>query len=214
MILQMEKAIPAPADDVASRIARRSLAARDTAYADEVRRLLEAGRQVMRERGTAARPRVADIVAAARLSNDAFYRHFPSKDALVAAILEDGMDQLTGYLTHQMGKEPTPEGKVRRWVEGVLAQAVEEEVAATTRAVFWNSEGIPDRPSRVSARAPLAALVEEPFALLGSQDPVLDATLAAHVLVGRLSDHLYTGSRPTPDEADHLATFLLRGTAP
>ncbi len=31
----------------------------------------------------ASRPRVADIVAAAGLSNDAFYRHFPSKDALL-----------------------------------------------------------------------------------------------------------------------------------
>ena len=41
-------------------------------------------------RGTTSRPRVADIVAEAGLSNDAFYRHFASKDALVAALVEDG----------------------------------------------------------------------------------------------------------------------------
>lgn len=214
MILEMESAIPNSQDDVATRIARKTLAPRDAAYAEEVRRLLEAGRVVMRERGTAARPRVADIVAAAGLSNDAFYRHFQTKDALVAAILEDGMQQLTSYLTHQIGKEPTPAGKVRRWVEGVLAQAVEEEVAATTRAVFWNAESITDRPSRTSARAPLAALVTAPLAGLGSLDPELDAALAAHAVVGRLSDHLDAGTRPSPTEIDHLTAFVLRAVPP
>lgn len=43
-----------------------------------------------------ARP-FADIVAAAGLSNDTFYRHVSSKDALVAAILEDGAERLCGY---------------------------------------------------------------------------------------------------------------------
>lgn len=209
MILEVEKATPSSQNDVASRIARRTLAARDAAYADEVRRLLEAGRQAMRECGTSARPRVADIVAAAGLSNDAFYRHFRSKDALVAAILEDGMEQLTSYLVHQMGKEPTPERQVRRWVEGILAQAVEEDVAATTRAVFWNSQSITERPSLASANAPLARLVEEPFTTLGSPDPALDAGLVAHAVVGRLSDHLWAGSRPSRREIDHLVDFVL-----
>ncbi len=76
------------------------------------------GRELMARCGTTSRPRVADIVAAAGLSNDAFYRHFSSKDALVAAILEDGTERLTSYLAHQMAKEPTPERQVRRWVDG------------------------------------------------------------------------------------------------
>ena len=88
----------------------------------------------MRRCGTTSRPRVADIVAAAGLSNDAFYRHFPSKDALVAALVDDGALRLRSYLDHQMAKEPAPETKVRRWVEGVMSQA-EGEVAATTLAV-------------------------------------------------------------------------------
>ena len=63
--------------------------------------------------GTTSRPRVADIVEAAGLSNDAFYRHFPSKDALVAAILDDGAERLQGYLDHQMAKARGPEAQVR-----------------------------------------------------------------------------------------------------
>src|SRR5262245_61862471 len=108
--------------DVAERIAQQSMAKRGANYADEVRRLLDAGLEVMRRCGTTSRPRVSDIVAAAGCSNDAFYRHFPSKDALVVAILEDGAQRLRSYLSHQMAKEAAPERQVRRWVEGVLAQ--------------------------------------------------------------------------------------------
>src|SRR5207249_507351 len=117
MILTLQNAI-GDRSEVAERIARDTMARRGPDYASEVRRLLDAGLDVMRACGTASRPRVSDIVAAAGLSNDAFYRHFASKDALVAAILEDGAERLTGYLTHQLAKEATPEGKVRRWVEG------------------------------------------------------------------------------------------------
>ena len=78
-----------PADDLAYRIAQRTLAKRGDNYANEVRSLLDAAVVVMKKSGTASRARVADIVAESGLSNDAFYRHFRSKDALVAAILED-----------------------------------------------------------------------------------------------------------------------------
>ena len=88
-----------------------------------------------------------------------------------------------------MAKEPTPEGKVRRWVEGVLAQAADEDIAATTLAVLWNGGSVGDgtavRPHRRPAR-PLATLLHEPFAELGSADPELDASLAAHAVVGTL----------------------------
>src|SRR5829696_1301967 len=121
--------LPSEMNSIAARIAGRRLTARESEYAGEVRRLLDAGLAVMRRCGTTSRPRVADVVAAAGLSNEAFYRHFRSKDALVGAILDDGLDRLAGYLAHQMGKEATPAGAVRRWVGGVLAQAADEEVA-------------------------------------------------------------------------------------
>jgi AcrR family transcriptional regulator len=197
-------------DDLAARIARRTLARRGADYAGEVRRLLDAALDVMRKCGTTSRPRVADIVAAAGLSNDAFYRHFPSKDALVAAILEDGAMRLRSYLTHQMAKESTPEGQVRRWVEGVLAQAADEEIAATTRAVLWNGDSLGDGPTdRPSTSRLLAPLLHEPFAALGSADPALDASLAAHATVGLMSDYLWRRVRPTAGEISRVTAFCL-----
>src|SRR2546421_328160 len=131
-VLMSQNAI-ADRADLADRIAHQTMARRGPDYASEVRRLLDAGLDVMRACGTASRPRVSDIVTAAGLSNDAFYRHFASKDAPVAAILEDGRERLTGYLIHKLAKEATPEGKERRWVEGILSQATDDDIASATR---------------------------------------------------------------------------------
>ncbi|HMJ76150.1 MAG TPA: TetR/AcrR family transcriptional regulator [Iamia sp.] len=176
--------------------------------ADEVRRLLDAGREVMRRCGTEERPRVIDIVAAAGLSNDAFYRHFASKDALVAAILDDGTERLVSYLAHQMGKAADPEGAVRRWVEGLLSQARDDAVAATTLAVWWNAGSV-GGPDRLSASTPLGALLQPPLAALGHPRPALHAALAAHAVVGVLADHLWARTSPTPGEIDAVAAFCL-----
>lgn len=175
-----------------------------------MRRLLDGALEVMRRCGTTSRPRVADIVAEAGLSNEAFYRHFPSKDALVSAILEDGAQRLGGYLAHQMAKEDSLQGQVRRWVEGVMAQA-DVDIAATTLAVLWNG-GSADggqASGRHFASAPLAELLHAPFAALGSAQPELDAALAAHAALGRLSDCLWQQVTPTPAEVAHVTAFCL-----
>jgi AcrR family transcriptional regulator len=193
--------------DLAVAIAQRRLAKREADYASEVRRLLDAGLEVMRRCGTTSRPRVADIVAEAGLSNDAFYRHFPSKEALVAAIIDDGSARLTSYLTHQMAKAETPREQVRVWVDGVMSQAADDEIAASTLAVMWNGAAVGTQPSTT---APLAKLLEAPFAALGSSAPDADAALAAHAAVGVLSDFLWSQRRPKRAQIDRVTDFCLR----
>ncbi len=149
---------------------------------------------------------MADIVAAAGLSNEAFYRHFPSKDALVAAVLEDGTERLASYLGHQMGKEDGPEGQVRRWVEGVLSQT-RGEVAATTLAVIWNGGSVGGGIH--SASVPLGALLHEPFAALGSEDPEMDASLVANAALGKVSEYLWAEKTPTRRDVDYIVDFCL-----
>ncbi len=197
-------------NDVASRIARETLVKRGPDYTGEVRRLLDAGRAVMRRCGTGARPRVADIVAEAGLSNDAFYRHFASKDALVAAILDDGTERLVSYLAHQMTKAESAEGRVRRWVEGVLAQASDAESAHTTLAVLWNAGDLGSRSSPYASTAVrLATLLPEHLGELGCRDPEVDAVLVAHAVVGTLTDLLWQHRRPATRDVDHLVGFVL-----
>ena len=209
----MKNAIPpnvvadVAAPDLAATIAQRRLAKREADYTSEVRRLLDAGLEVMRRCGTKTRPRVADIVAAAGLSNDAFYRHFRSKEALVAAIIEDGSTRLESYLSHHMAKAKTPRDQVRAWVDGVMSQAADDDVAASTLAVMWNGAAVSSRPSTTT---PLARLLEAPYAAGGSSDPEADAALAAHAVVGVLSDFLWSQVRPTRKQIAHVTEFCLR----
>jgi len=196
---------------IEERIAQGALAKRSATYASEVRRLLDAGLELMRAGGTTSRPRVSDIVATAGLSNDAFYRHFSSKDALVVAIIEDGAERLRSYLAHQMAKAASAEDEIRRWVEGVLAQAADPGIATVTRAVLWNAGGFADglASGHPSFNTPLAALLREPYAALGSDDADLDAALAAHATIGTLSDHLAHDARPSPQQIQRVVEFCL-----
>ena len=199
---------------MADKIVRRSLAKRENEHSAEVRRLLDAALELMGSGGTSTKPRVADIVAASGLSNDAFYRYFKSKEDLVAAILEDGAERLRSYLGHQMDKSTAPEGQVRQWVKGVLAQA-NLDIAATTLAVLWNGStaGGGLAAGRHFASAPLALLLSEPFAALGSDAPELDAALAAHATLGMLSDYLWRHEVPTRSDVHRITAFCLRAVA-
>lgn len=197
-------------EDVLGRVVQRALAQRGMTYEEEVRRLLDAGLEVMIHCGTSTSPRVSDIVAAAGLSNDAFYRYFPSKGALVAALLERGTEQLGSYLAHQMDKESTPEGRIRRWVEGVLIQA-KDDVAATTRAVMWNAptagSGAPY--GRHFASEVLAALVQPEFAALGGAAPEQTARLVTYAMLGALAEHVWAETTPSAAELEQLNAFCL-----
>ncbi len=206
----MPNATSDEANAIPGRIAQQTLAARNARYTDEVRRLLDAALELMRRCGTTSKPRVVDIVAAAGLSNDAFYRHFASKDALVATILEDGSERLRSYLEHQMAKEGQPAVKVARWVEGVLSQA-DDDIATTTLAVLFNGGSVGAGPAsgRHFASAPLSTLLVEPFVALGSTTPELDASLVAHATFGKLSDSLWQRACPTRAEIDDIIAFCL-----
>jgi AcrR family transcriptional regulator len=144
-------------------------------YADEVQRLIDAGYTVMRRTGT-LEPRVTDIVREARLSNQAFYRHFRGKDELLVAILDDGRRQLVTYLEHRITRAPTGEARVRAWVEGVIEQARNATAAENTRPFAINSARLADRfPDEVArSRELLVRPLREAVSEIGG-DPGRDA---------------------------------------
>ncbi len=158
-------------------------------------------------------PRVSDIVASAGLSNNAFYRHFRSKDDLVLAILDDGRRTMLGYLEHVMAAEPTGVGKVRSWIEGMMAQAVDPGAAAATRAVHLNAArvdgGIGAKGRR--AEADLRALLEGALRDTASDDPPRDAYVIFHAVVACMTDFLGRRVVPSSDDVAHLAAFCVAG---
>lgn len=203
---------------LADRTVERALAVRHSAYADEVRRLIEAGVAVMR-RGQSTNPRVSEIVAEAGLSNQAFYRHFRSKDELLLAILDDGLRQLVSYLEHQMAKETSGLAQVRRWTEGILAQAVDPGAAEATRGVMLNAtrlgELFPEEFRRTEelieapVRAAIEAAVEQ--GELETADPDRDARAAYRLVMGTMQSDLTNGRRPSEADVDHVVAFVIGG---
>ncbi|MEX1008723.1 MAG: TetR/AcrR family transcriptional regulator [Acidimicrobiia bacterium] len=187
-------------------------AAEQAASTRERRLLMQAAIDVMCEQPDKS-PRVSDIVGRAGLSNNAFYRHFRGKDDLVLAILDDGRRTLLGYLDHLMGGEATGQSKVRRWIEGMMAQAVDHDAAARTRAVHVNAArvdgGVGDKGRR--AEADLRALLQTALRQAGSADPALDAYVIWQAVVGSMTDFLVRQVEPSVEDIGHLASFCVAG---
>ncbi len=119
--------------------------------------------------------------------------------------MEAGNHRLVGYLRHQMDKEPDPAAKFRRWVEGIMAQAADPDVAHSTRAVVWNGGHVGDRsrPEAAARYATLTELILGPISGLGSSDPDRDGAfdhLRRHGLDARIPvavrDAEFRGYRP------------------
>lgn len=193
---------------VAARTARRALAARESAYVDEVQRLLDAGLELMVELDDERAPRVAEIVERAGLSNQAFYRHFAGKDELIAAVVEAGVRRLESYLRHQLEKVDDPELKVRVWIAGVAAQARRRVIARQTRAAMRNLRQLPIEVRQMVSSPATDNLLADALRDAGSPDPDRDATAIWLVAFGRLEQFLWQ-SPPSDEDVEHLVEFCL-----
>ncbi len=220
MILKMESAV-ADLDDrpLAQRSVERALAGRRSAYTDEVDRLIRAGLAVMQRAGT-TNPRVSEIVTEAGLSNQAFYRHFRSKDELLLAISDDGLRQLVGYLEHQMAKEQSGLARARRWVEGILAQAARPAAADATRPVVLNRERLmaafPEdcRRSEERIKLPLRQAIvwaAEQGEIAAGADTERDVEAVYRLAMGTMQAWLTARHSPDPDDIAHLVGFAMAG---
>jgi len=223
MILDMQNEVlsAGPAgDSLAQRSVERALEGRRVAYADEVRRLVEASFRIVAETGQ-LEPRVSEIVRAAGLSNHAFYKHFRSKSELMVAVLDDGIRQLSGYLQHRMEGVDSPEQRVRRWLEGLCEQALNPEAAAATRPFALSrahlAELFPEEVAESERR--LTALLREQIEAaveageLPQADPVRDAELLYDLAMGWLQRKLAQPRPPHRVEAESLVEFALNGLA-
>jgi AcrR family transcriptional regulator len=191
-------------------VAARTLQERAEAYAEEVRRLVDAAYAVMRRTGSVD-PRVADIVQTAGLSNQAFYRHFRGKDELLLAVLEDGQRRLVGTLERRMARATPGAGQVRAWIEGLLEQARNPEAAANTRPFALNSarltERYPDATGTQRDRV-VAPLRDAVAAAGGDRDRDADAIYA--LTMGLTEDAIARAEPPTAKDVAHTVTFALR----
>jgi len=201
----MQNAVP-----VEALIAERSLAERRDAYAAEARRFIDAALTVMRRTG-AIDPSVRDVVREAGLSNQAFYRHFESKDALLLAVLADGQHRLVSYVEHRISRIDDPPQQVRRWIEAVIEQARNPQAAAATRPFAANQSRLADLfPDEVAAsRDELVNTLRPAVGALGGNK--YDALFVHDLTMARMNDALLHGRTPERKEISRLVAFCLAG---
>ncbi|UMB69937.1 TetR/AcrR family transcriptional regulator [Mycobacterium paraterrae] len=189
----------------------RALDDRQREATEEVERILAAAVRVM-ERVAPEPPRVSDIVTEAGSSNKAFYRYFAGKDDVILAVMERGVAIVVSYLQHQMAKEHTPAGKVRRWIEGALAQVADPHLISMSRAAAGQVSATADwRAADDAIMRPMRDLLTEPIAGLGSTDVDRDTDAVFVCTVSAMRRYLDSSQRPRPADVDHLVGFCLRG---
>lgn len=207
---------------IAERSVERALAGRYATYTEEVNRLINACLAVIERTGNFD-PRVGDILAEAGLSNQAFYRHFQSKEELLLAVLDRGSRELTAYLVKRMAAQADPKAKIRAWIRGFAVQAIRPKAAAATRPFMFPSARLYERfPQEVP-------MVERQFLdLLEAQlkdaiavgqvrsdvDPAADAVFIYDLVKNWMERQLRENPMPSESElsarADTLEHFLMK----
>jgi AcrR family transcriptional regulator len=209
-------------DTLARRAVDRSVADRQSEYAREMRRILDATYQVIERTGNVD-PSLRDVLRQTGLSTQAFYRYFQSKDELLLLLLDDGRRRLLSYLEHQMHKEATSDGAVAAWVRGVLAQAADPTAASRTRPFLANqdrlAEAFPEE-QRASVDLLIDQLARALEGINGNgagrksrrAEIRHNAEAIYYMVFGVLHHHLVDGTVPSAGEINHLVGFVLRGT--
>jgi AcrR family transcriptional regulator len=101
---------------------------------DVRRAIVDAASRSVREQGVRGLS-VAAVLERAQLSTRAFYRHFDSKDQLVAAVFLEMTRSEVGRLRAKMAQATDPVEAVAAWIDGRLDIAFDEDIKAELRQV-------------------------------------------------------------------------------
>ncbi|MCF8587326.1 TetR/AcrR family transcriptional regulator [Gordonia liuliyuniae] len=186
----------------AAEAVQRSLSRRQATAETEVARLIAAGRELF---GAGVNPRVADIVTAAEVSIEAFYRYFGSKAEFVAAISEDGIRRVSTYVGHKAASADSPGRRLHAAVTALMSQAATPELASASRNILGSRHEV---AISLSFRTEIAEILAPILTDLGSTDVLRDSRLAATTLIGAVEDQVWNATLPTDDDIGHLVGFL------
>jgi AcrR family transcriptional regulator len=160
-------------------------------------RLLSAARETFRSAGLDVP--IEEVARHAGVGTTTFYRHFPTKDDLLAALLDD-LAQGAGDVAARCLEEPDPwEGFARAFQQGCVLSS---EDLALFDAVGRASAELGER-ARAATAATIGELVRRAQAAGAMRDDVSVDDVAAYM---RMLD-----SASTPDIRTRYADVLLRG---
>jgi AcrR family transcriptional regulator len=180
--------------------------------------ILAAASESLREQGIRGLS-VAAVLDRAQLSTRAFYRHFESRDQLVAAVFLDMAHAETRRLRKRMAKTADPVEAVATWVDARLDLAFDEGIKSDLRhlsleaqsAIFASPELI--QPAYTAMLEPLAEQLQRGLAqgVFTDVDPLTEAQSIQGVVWASTERQWATGDLGRAAVREHVLRFCLRG---
>jgi AcrR family transcriptional regulator len=158
------------------------------------------------------------------LGTRAFYRHFDSKDELVAAVFLDSARAETRRLRRRMDTAATEIAAVVAWIDARLDLAFDDDIRSDLRRLSLEAQaqslGSPSlvQPAYAEMLEPLSEALQRGLqrGVFRGADPVTDAQFIHGVVWAAIDRHWTTADGARGDIRERILGFCLRalGVAP
>jgi AcrR family transcriptional regulator len=185
----------------------------------DVRRVIvSAAAATVREQGVRGLS-VAAVLDRAELSTRAFYRHFESKDQVVAAVFLEMAQAEKRRLQRKMARAASPVEAVAAWIDGRLDLAFDENIKSDLRRLSLEAQSqmfaAPElvQPAFEEMLKPLIEQLErgQTSGVFHDVDPVAEAQSIQGVVWASTERHWTAGDYARTDVRVRIVRFCLRG---
>jgi AcrR family transcriptional regulator len=182
------------------------------------REILAAASTILRQQGVRGLS-IAAVLERAALSTRAFYRHFGSKDELVAAIFLEAARVEQRRLRRRMAAAATEIEAVAAWIDGRLDLAFDDDTRSDLRRLSleaqsqtFASPGLV-QPAYAEMLKPLSEVLQRGLqrGVFHDIDPVTDAEFIHDVVWAAIDRQWRAGDCDRNDVRERAVRFCLRG---
>jgi AcrR family transcriptional regulator len=185
---------------------------------DVRRTIVVAASKAVREQGVRGLS-IAAVLERAQLSTRAFYRHFESKDQLVAAVFLEIARVEMRRLKRKMFKAANPVDAVAAWIDGRLDLAFDESIRSDLRQLSLEAQSqmfaSPEliQPAYAQMLEPLSEQLRRGLevGVFHGIDPLTDARSIQGVVWATTEQHWTAGDCERDDVRRTTLQFCLRG---
>jgi AcrR family transcriptional regulator len=179
------------------------------------REILAAASTVLREQGVGGLG-IAAVLERAGLSTRAFYRHFGSKEELVAAVFLETARVETRRLRRRMAAATTEIEALAAWVDGRLDLAFDDSIGSDLRRLSLEAQSQSPglvQPAYAEMLKPLRGALQRGLqaGVFHRIDPVTDAQFIHGVVWAGMNEHWATGDCDRSALRERILRFCLGG---
>lgn len=179
------------------------------------REILAAASTALREQGVRGLS-IAAVLEQANLSTRAFYRHFDSKDELVAAVFLETARTEKRRLRRRMDIATTEIDAVAAWIDGRLDLAFDHNIGSDLRRLSLEAQSQSPglvQPAYAELLKPLSEALQRGLrsGVFHPIDPVTDAQFIHGVVWAGINQQWAIGDCDRDDLRQRILRFCLRG---